>query len=804
VNLFRLRIFLLTGILCNLWMQPARSQAQVNPSLNLEGASSQSLSTADAALPKVQRLKEFQSSHTRAQWLVQTPAPAPTVESDEEEDEEEITVTGTRTPRPVRLSPADISVIDEQDIDRFLMQDLRDLFKYEPNVSVGNNRRYGLQDITIRGIGGNRVLLQVDGIRLPGQFQFGTPSIGRDYVDLDALQRVEVIRGPASALYGSDALGGVVTFKTLDPAEVLERFGRQDALTTFSTQYDTSDRSWVNTAAIAFRVGAFEALFGYTRRDGNEARVPTDNEFVDSRTNSRNNFLIKLNYNLSTTSKFTFGTEIYRNQDDFRVADIIARDLIGPFGFRGQNESLENKTRRDRVSLGYSFNDPKSTGFLTAARVQAYFQNAQVEEERIQDFVRTGAGSDRRRLRNLNNEFSDRVFGGDVQLQSTFRFSDTILNKLTYGIDVSSTYNDRTRDGIETQFNAAGSVLRTTNLIGADNFPVKDFPDSTTTRLGIYAQNEIEFANTFILIPGIRFDYYSLKTSPDDIYARNVGAVAADLTASAVSPNLGVVWRITPEVSLTGRYARGFRAPLYSEINAGFTNLTSPTFRYKTLSNPDLEPESSDTFEVGVRGGFRQVNFSATGFYNNYKNFIETFAPAGTDFTIVPGRPVQLFQSQNVGKARTYGFELSGEYRFSPENHGFSILTAIGYTIGDDLTRNQPLESVDPFKAVVGLRYRAPANQWGAELAATFVGKPRTRDRAPGLYQPEGYATVDLVSYYNFTPLISLNVGLFNLFNTQYFQYSDVRSLLDSPEPRDIGRFAQPGLGFRVGLTWRF
>lgn len=801
---WHLKAFLIAGVICSGWIQPGRSQESALP-VNQPEESPQSLPVADASTPKVQRLKEFQPSHTRAEWLVQTPAPAPAADSDEEEeDEEEITVTGTRSPRPVRLSPADISVIDEQKIERFLMQDLRDLFKYEPNVSVGNNRRYGLQDITIRGIGGNRVLLQVDGIRLPGQFQFGTPSIGRDYVDLDTLQRVEVIRGPASALYGSDALGGVVTFKTLDAADVLERFGRQDALTTFSTQYDTNDRSWVNSAAIAFRSGAFESLLGYTRRDGNEARVPTGNQFVDPRTNSRDNYLIKLGYNLTPTSKFLFTTEIYRNRDNFNVAAITAPNLIGPAGFRGQGESLENNTRRDRFSLGYTYNDPTSTGFLTSARVQVYFQNAQVEEERTQDFVRTGAGADRRRVRNLSNEFTDRVFGGEIQLQSTFRFSDSILNKLTYGIDISSTFNDRTRDGIETQFNAAGSVLRTTNVVGADSFPVKDFPDSTTFRLGIYVQDEIEFANTLILIPGIRFDSYSLKTSPDAIYARNVGAVAADLTASAVSPNLGVVWRVTPEVSITGRYARGFRAPLYSEINAGFTNLTSPTFRYKTLSNPDLKPENSDTFEVGVRGGFRQVNFSVTGFYNNYNNFIETFAAAGTDFTIVPGRPVQLFKSQNIGKARTYGFELSGEYRFSPENHGFSILTAIGYTIGDDLVRNQPLESVDPFKAVVGLRYRAPENKWGAELAATFVGTPRTRDRAPGLFQPEGYATVDAVGYYNFTPLISLNFGLFNLFNTQYFQYSDVRPLLDSPEPRDIARFAQPGLGFRVGLTWRF
>ncbi len=310
-NTFLLPIIIWSGLI-----QPGRSQEQA-PVLpaeihsgttlsKLEEAPPQNPNNPDASspsTPKTQRLKEFQPALTRAQWLVQTPAtpeklpaekttdPTPAVGSDSDDDEEEITVAGTRTPRPVRLSPAGISVIDEQEIDRFLMQDLRDLFKYEPNVSVGNNRRYGLQDVTIRGIGGNRVLLQVDGIRLPGQFQFGTPSIGRDYVDLDALQRVEVIRGPASALYGSDALGGVVTFKTLDPAEVLERFGRQDALTTLSTQYDTSDRSWVNTAAIAFRVGAFEALFGYTRRDGNEARLPTDNEYVDSRTNSRNNYL---------------------------------------------------------------------------------------------------------------------------------------------------------------------------------------------------------------------------------------------------------------------------------------------------------------------------------------------------------------------------------------------------------------------------------------------------------------------------------------------------------------------------------
>jgi hemoglobin/transferrin/lactoferrin receptor protein len=719
-------------------------------------------------------------------------------------DQEEITITGTRSPRPVRLTPGSIAVITDQEIDEFLVRDLRDLFRYEPNVSVGNDRRYGLQDINIRGLGGNRVLIQNDGIRLPTQFQFGTPSIGRDYVDIETLQRVEVIRGPASALYGSDALGGVVTFKTVDPSDLLNRFGRQNSITSLSTNVETVDRSWVHTAITAFRVGAFEGLLGYTRRDGYEARVPKDNEFVDSRYNARNNWLGKLVYRLSDTSRIAFTTEVFRNEDDFDVARITASNLIGPTGFRGQDESLAYKTARDRVSLAYTFDDPKSTGFLSGARVQVYYQNAEVDELRIQDFVRTGAGTDLRRLRNLENNFRDRVIGGDLQLQSKFNIG-TVVNRLTYGLDVSSTRNERVRSGIETRFNAAGQNILTTNVVGADNFPVKDFPDSDTLRLGVYVQNEIEFGKTLTLIPGLRFDVYRLDTSPDALYLRNPGATAANFNDSAISPNFGFVWQTTPELAIVGRYARGFRAPLYSEINAGFTNLTNPGFRYKTLSNPDLKPETSDTFELGIRGNFRQLSFSATGFYNKYDNFIETFAAAGVDRTIVPGFPVNLFQSQNVAEARTYGFELSGEYRFSPQPHGFSLLAGLGLTVGDNLTANQPLESVDPFKAVVGLRYRAPEKRWGADLTATFAAQPRQQDNRPaGSYTPEGYTVVDLVGYYNFTPLITLNIGVFNLLNNQYFLYSDVRPLINSPEPADIGRFAQPGISLRAGLTWRF
>jgi hemoglobin/transferrin/lactoferrin receptor protein len=721
-------------------------------------------------------------------------------------DDEEITVVGTRTPRPTRLTPGSISGLDREDIQRELSRDLRDLLRYEPNVSVGNNRRYGLQDINIRGLGGNRVLILNDGIRIPTQFQFGTPSIGRDYVDLETLQRVEVIRGPASALYGSDALGGVVTFRTLEPGELLNRFNRQRTLSSLSVGVDTADRSFVGTALTAFRVDQLEGLLSYTRRDGNEARVPIDNQFTDNRSNQRNSALGKLVYTINSTSRLSFTADVFRNNDDFQVAPVTVAGLIGPRGFRGQDERLDYETNRDRFSFVYNFENPKGTGFLAAVRAQLYYQNATVNEIRIQDFGRDGTipGPDVRRLRTLDNRFEDRVLGGDLQVQNRFQMG-WVQHRLTYGLDASTTRNSRVRDGLENRFNAGGRLLQTTNLIGADNFPVKDFPDSDTLRLGAYVQNEMQLGRRFTLIPGLRFDYYQLTTRPDELYARNPGATAADFNASALSPSLGFVWQPTTELAVVGRYARGFRAPLYSEINAGFTNLTNPFFRYQTLSNPNLRPETSNTFELGVRGNFRQVSFSLTGFYNDYSNFIETFAPAGVSLTIVPGQPVNLFQSQNIARARTYGFELGSEFRFDRKPHGFSLLAAVGLTVGDDLTRNQPLESVEPIKAVLGLRYRAPENRWGTDLIATIVGRPRLGDDRPAdSYTPVGYTSLDLIGYYNVNPQLSFNFGVFNLLNSQYFLYSDVRNLINAPAPADLPRFAQPGISFRAGVTWRF
>jgi hemoglobin/transferrin/lactoferrin receptor protein len=145
--------------------------------------------------------------------FAQAPAPIQTAAAPDRELPP-VSVTATRTERPVDEVPGTVTVIDQQTIEKNVMKDISDVVRYEPGVSVSNNPgRFGRNSFNIRGIGGNRVLMQVDGIRLPDAFSFGSfSSATRDVVDIDALKAIEIVRGPGSSLYGSDAIAGVVSY----------------------------------------------------------------------------------------------------------------------------------------------------------------------------------------------------------------------------------------------------------------------------------------------------------------------------------------------------------------------------------------------------------------------------------------------------------------------------------------------------------------------------------------------------------------------------------------------------------------
>ncbi|AFZ02848.1 TonB-dependent hemoglobin/transferrin/lactoferrin family receptor [Calothrix sp. PCC 6303] len=734
-------------------------------------------------------------------------------EKTEETTEENIELTVVGTANPEETAPGTITVIDREQIQKQQARDIRDLIRYEPGVSVPNDSRGGLQGVNVRGLDGNRVNMQVDGIRLPSEYSYGTTRVGRDYVDIETLNSLEIFKGNNSAILNSDALGGTVNFNTANAGNLLDTLGK-DSFTNARIQYSSKDTGVVGTITQANRFDKLDTLFIYTRRDRNEVQIGGGNsKYQDNQDINRNNFLGKVTYNFDKTSFLEFTGEYFNNVADTK----FSLDNFPSLAFEGSTRALREEvtTDRTRFSLAYQLNNPDSKSWLQFARAIIYYQDAQIQEDSKRSIISRGAIQ----KEEADKELIDKVFGGNLQLRSDFKLGN-INNRLTYGFDVSSTYNER---------NYLNFNVTTGARVNLPNFPQKDFPDSMTFRFGAFLQNEIALGDgKFKIIPGLRFDVYDLQAENNFEFTRkNQGRPAVDYAASGINPSLGLTYEISPGTTTFARYSRGFRPPLYDELNFAF-RADIPLRPHKGIPNPDLETETSNNFELGLRSRSQQFDFGVTGFYNRYSNFIERSAFVSfdqNDFGSIPsgGRriPFQVFQAQNIPDVEIYGVELKAAYRFSSKPGGLSIKSALGWQVGNDLTRDRTLASVGPLQAVVGLGYQSPTDKWGAEFIGTFVAKARELSlvdnqtsvvnggvptRKTDFYEPDGYALFDFIGYYNISRNLSLTAGVYNIFNTEYYQYADMRTIdaRSATFAAQRGRYAQPGTNFAVGLSWKF
>ena len=220
-------------------------------------------------------------------------------------------------------------------------------------------------------------------------------------------------------------------------------------------------------------------------------------------------------------------------------------------------------------------------------------------------------------------------------------------HRLGWGLSLDQRRVEESRDGLETNLL---SGAQTTTLLG-EGMPVRDFPESTISELGVYVHDEIAIANA-TLIPGLRFDAYEMDAHADAVYrADNPNTAVVDLDQLSWSPKLGLLFRLREPLTAFAQYAHGFRAAPYEDVNIGFD---IPRFNYRAIPNPDLRPESSDGLELGLRFNGTPLQWSASLFGALYDDFIESRVNLGPD----PDTGTLIFQSQNVAEARVYGAEL--------------------------------------------------------------------------------------------------------------------------------------------------
>jgi len=715
------------------------------------------------------------------------PAAGQAARGADDSDLETITVYARRL-TPVSRVAATVTVVDQARIETTLATDIRELVRYEPGLSVRNDPfRFGLDTISVRGLGGNRVAVEIDGIPAAGGFAVGSyADSGRAYVDAAFVDRVEFLRGPASSLYGSDAIGGVVAMTTLDPGKLLRQGAGAYALRT-DAGYDTENEGWRAAAIAAGENGGAQWLVGYSRREGHESATAADVTPNPSQY-TNDSALLKVTSALPG-GPVTFTAEAGRLQQATEVnAFLGVGRFLNTTALEGDDELL-----RYRASLRQSLTGANAA--FDSVDWSVYWQGTETDQDTYE--VRR-AVPPRTPPVQLDRAFDYDESTLGLEFTAIKRLeSGSLVHDVVYGIEASRSDIEELRNGLQTNL-VTGA---TTATILGETFPLRDLPLTTVDEVGIFVQDELRRDDSrWTFVPALRVDYYALSPETDQIY-REDNPVTSPVGVDEVSfaPKLGGMYRISDRLGVFFQYAHGFRSPPPEDVNIG---LEVPLFNVRAIPNPDLRPETSDGFEVGVRLTGSPVALTASVFQTEYSDFIESKVNLGVD----PATGVTLFQSQNVAEARIYGAEFdvrADASAWSPRMTGWTGRLAASWTRGDDLVRDQPLNSIDPPRLVFGVRYDAPSTRWGSELALTAVEAQRDVDRSRAdLYRTDGYATLDWLANVSITPRLRLNVGLFNLTDTEYIEWVDVRGrVADDPL---VPYYTRAGFNVSASLRYDF
>ncbi len=693
---------------------------------------------------------------------------------------EEVIVVANKIARPVHRVPAQVTVISTERLDFEQVQEFADIARYEPAVEADfDSPRFGNSGVSIRGIGGNRVAIEFDGVPLPQHYAVGNfADSSRLGLDPAILERIEILRGPASALYGSDAIGGVVAITSLDGTSLVGDsrrhylggrsgyFGANDALFA-SSSYAWAGNTDSALASISYRSGD---------EPDNHSRGVADDRIDFHQWQGfgkwRHDFAFGGNLRLSV-GYFERGT----------TSDV--RSLLGYERFINTTSLRGDDTqRRDRITLNFEIRD---RGWLDAGSIMLYRQS-NVTEQRTREHR-----SSRGRPVLLRRDFTLREidYGGELRTRWDFT-SGRAAHVLLAGAEWDHQRLTELRDGSET--NRATGVSRRTIL--GETFPLRDLPKSVTDEIGIYVQDEISIG-AFSVIGAIRWDDFSLNANTDQIF--DDASRLTDLDSDKLTFRVGATVRILDQHSAYAHYAKGFRAPPAAEVNLF---LDIPLFNLRALPNPDLKPEQSDTVETGIRLRHPGTQLDAAVYYTRYEDFIESRVNLGFD----PITGGLVFQSRNIERAHIYGIEATltqGLGILHRRLNSFRFNAGFHWARGENDETNRALNDVNPLNATFALHWEPSDLPLLAAFRATHLGHQSRVDFSTAkFFNPPAATVFDITLRYEPTPNVQAYLGVYNLTNQRYWRYADVRRF-DPGDPRiEIATRPRTHLQLTLGFNY--
>lgn len=686
-----------------------------------------------------------------------------------------------------------IEVISARQIAQWNAQNTGDLLINTGNVFVQKSQQGGSSPV-IRGFEASRVLLVVDGIRLNNAIYRAGHLQNVITVDQNSLEGIEVIYGPGSTLYGSDALGGVVLMRTKKPKLSLGN----ELLATGSAFIRYSSANQEKTAHTDISIGGrkFAWLQAFNYSDFGDMKMGDNYSDKYPNFGRRSQFITRIN-----------GVDsVVANPDD-RVQKFSGYrqwDLTQKFLYRQssrvshslnlQHSNSTNVPRYDRLQdirngalryaewfygpqtryLGaYELNAANDLGFLNALRLNVNYQK--IEESRHQ--------REYRRYDRLDSRYEKLgVWGFVADARKVWT-----NNELTFGID--GQLNDVTSKGIRKNIQSSAETKLDSRYPNGKN---------NMNYFGLYAQHLLKLkGGKFIINDGVRLQTVSLTSTIADNSFFNFPFTEINQENFAVTGNLGAVYLPSENTRVNLSLSSGFRAPNVDDVARIFESNTAS--RQLIVPNPAIGPEYTYNVDLGFTQHIKNIRFEVTGFYTWFRNAISLspYRFGGEDSITYNGTRVKVFANQNVNKAYVYGVNSNLTVDFGK---GFRFYSTINYTYGrlqPNGATEVPLDHIPPVYGKNSLSYTQRFVT--AEFYSIYNGWKKIADYNPSGEDNAQYATLDgTPSWYTlnlkttFTPQknISIQLGVENILDRNYRYFAS--------------GFSAPGRNFILALRSNF
>ena len=533
-----------------------------------------------------------------------------------------------------------VSVMTSEDIKRSPARTIGELLQDIPGVEINNSGGQGFKRISIRGESPNRVLILIDGQKLvENKSMDGTPLL----IDPSNVERVEVIKGPASVLYGSEAIGGVVNIIT-------KKGGDKPIQGEASVAYNGASNGFAESLSAFGGMNGFKYRVSGSYSDQGNLRTP-DGEAPNTSFRQKEGSAF-LSYDFS--DKFTVGGGL----DSFKGS--IHAGSMEP----GYEDFAVNvpKWQRDKV---YAFAEAKNvTPWLSRVRFDAFWQE---NEKEMTNEVNTDPVITQMPLVVTNNaDNRNKQLGSSLQMDWAIGDNHYLIT----GYDIS--YDTLKADTRAAASTSVERILATGILDGAPPFAqqiaaasmAKSIPYTSTAyhegdmlTNALYAQMESVLPADFTLSYGVRYTWVQSemkhaegsKTNSEGTNPYDVGTESSSNNSRPVF-NVGLTWSGIPDLTLRATFAQGFRVPSLQE-----KYVMSAMGGGTILPNPGLKPETSNSYEIGARYVHDGLSVDVAAFYSDADDYI--YNP-----TIDPDTDTSRYI--NISSAKTHGVELAASYDF--------------------------------------------------------------------------------------------------------------------------------------------